>query len=207
MTHSFTPSAVHEEYCDTCHWHRSYHPQLSAAVATKARTSEMCVAAENRREFTERPTTPATRHSLTGAEAVRIVSDVRAILWREWENGGEELNPDKEQDLESLEAIAGTLEDAGLAPTAPEPFREITLADAAIDEPSAPDDHSAKHPYGAFLLQHANHPDRTLAELHGMAAGAYEMAQDMEQVRSITANLKRAEEIHANQEIAFLTIR
>lgn len=61
-------------------------------------------------------------------------------------------------------------------------------------------DQSAEHQWGAFLLKHAGYPDRTLAELHGMAVGAYMEAHDMEQVRSITANLKRATDIHANRE-------
>lgn len=67
-----------------------------------------------------------------------------------------------------------------------------------LDGTEKPHDQTT-HAYGAFLLQQAAYPDRTLAELHAMAVGAFEMAQTIKEVRSITANLKRAEEIIANR--------
>lgn len=75
-----------------------------------------------------------TRHALTGAEAVKIVSDVRAILWRvpcelegeRWRTA-DSFSLDKDRDLETLDDIVATLEDAGLAPTAPEPYQDVEL--------------------------------------------------------------------------------
>lgn len=76
----------------------------------------------------------STRHALTGAEAVRLLSCIRAILWRQptpWHDGStpdaDTFDPDKEQNIESLEAIVGTLEDAGLAPLDWSEYQDVVL--------------------------------------------------------------------------------
>lgn len=74
------------------------------------------------------PPPPPTRHMVTGLEAVKLLSDIRAILWRSWdENGSEQLDPDKDRTLEMLDAIADTLNDARLAPIDYAPCEDIGL--------------------------------------------------------------------------------
>ena len=45
-----------------------------------------------------------------------IVEGIRDILWLDIDEGGDVFNPDKEWDSETIEYVAGTLEDAGLRP-------------------------------------------------------------------------------------------
>jgi hypothetical protein len=56
---------------------------------------------------------------LTREQLIDVVTQVRNLLWREFNEGTdvESLNPDKEWDGETLEYVAGVLEDYGLAPT------------------------------------------------------------------------------------------
>lgn len=50
MTHRFTPHPIVPEYCSQCAITRAYHPELSAAVPTKAANSELSAAIQNQRE-------------------------------------------------------------------------------------------------------------------------------------------------------------
>lgn len=45
-----------------------------------------------------------------------IVDGIRDILWLDLDQGRDFYNPDKEWDCETIEFVAGTLEDAGLRP-------------------------------------------------------------------------------------------
>lgn len=147
------------------------------------------------------PAPTATRHSLNGAAACQILSDIRAILyWTPGDLAGGDpgsFDPEKEWQAEHLEYVACTLENAGLAPTAPEPFRDITLADAAPEEPSALADHSA----GAFLVTDAQDPLQTSEQLSAAACGAYSTCTTLEQFLSVQANYERAKEIRAGREV------
>jgi hypothetical protein len=45
-----------------------------------------------------------------------IVEGIRDILWLDYDRDRIVLNPEKEWDFETIEFVAGTLEDAGLRP-------------------------------------------------------------------------------------------
>lgn len=94
--------------------------------------------------------TPPTKtiHALTGLAAVHLLSQIRAIMWRkiEWPPVGtpdeikDTFDPDKDRDLETLEAIADTLADAGLAPldfAEYEDIRMIPMTSQTLVERSA----------------------------------------------------------------------
>lgn len=76
------------------------------------------------------PPPPPTRHAITGTEAVKLLSDIRAILWRDiapTAYGVDLFDPDKDRTLEMLDAIADTLNDANLAPIDYAPYEDIGL--------------------------------------------------------------------------------
>lgn len=162
--------------------------------------------------FTPIPAPAPTRHALAGAEAARLLSEIRAVLWQDSETFG--LDPGKERTLEQLDAIADTLADAGLAPPSPEPYQDIALEETDLaakkvlsrPAPAAPHravtgkphDHSA-NPFGVFLLEKAAKPGCTLDKLFAQAIGAFSTCDTLEQFSGVQRNLKLAEEILFNR--------
>ena len=61
-------------------------------------------------------------HQLSIAEMQSIISGIQAILWREFDPRGDVWNADKNWDIETLEHVAGTLEDHGLKPEEASPM-------------------------------------------------------------------------------------
>ncbi len=82
---------------------------------------------------------------LSRAELESIAEQIRDILWRDHRTN--ELDPDKEWNIETIEYVSGVLEDAGLKPGAPAVLQADSgpvAADASAESTShepARDDH------------------------------------------------------------------
>lgn len=85
------------------------------------------------------PPVSPTQHSLTGAEACRLLSGIRAILYRVADGHAEadQFDPDKDHGDKELEAIVNTLEEAGLAPQDWAEYQDVVLRRAALREIAA----------------------------------------------------------------------
>ncbi len=66
---------------------------------------------------------------LSREELESIADQIRDILWRDHRTN--ELDPDKQWNIETIEYVSGVLEDAGLKPPAPPSPSEESGADLA----------------------------------------------------------------------------
>jgi hypothetical protein len=89
----------------------SWHSDDPCGLGEKSADGRVASAINNGEERTMTMPTNLTRQQL-----VDVVNHIRDILWLDVRGSREWLNPDKTWDAETLEMVAGVLEDAGLKP-------------------------------------------------------------------------------------------
>src|SRR4051812_40227564 len=72
---------------------------------------------------------------LSHEQLADLVDQVQQILYLSADTQGMTWDPNKEWDVESLEAVAGVLEDAGLKPQCLLPWQPLSAADPSSVQP------------------------------------------------------------------------